>query len=199
MNQKNGLTIKFSIGYLGLYVAVLLAFAFGMACWYAKSTPDARAVIAYGSSLFGAMVAIGSLLYTARNLKIANDEKHSVAASKFVERWNSPSYTPLKATFREILESLQKLTPEQRSNSLHENFANRATVVEIFNFFEEMCVGVNTESLDEDLLKRFFGTVLVYYWDNFSYWVTQHRINKNGPRFFCEFEEVVNKWKKGTS
>lgn len=96
---------------------------------------------------------------------------------------------------REIHESLEKRSPQERAVEINGDLKKRTVVVEIFNFYEEMAVAINLGSVDEEALKRFFRTIVLRYWDDYGYWVGQHRLNRQAPRFATELEEVARKWK----
>ena len=153
-----------------LYTSVIALIAIGLAFAYYKAS-FGPPVIAYGSSLFGAMIALSGLLYTAQNIRDANEEKRSIAAARFVERWNAPQFFDVKSTWRQLQEEMDQMTPEQRSNALDQNLEKRTTVVEMFNFMEEMAVAINTSWVDEELLRRFFKTIVTRYYDDYEYWI----------------------------
>jgi hypothetical protein len=198
MVKKRGITFRISLrfGPLMLYTLVIAAIATALAIWYAKSNVADRQVIAYGSSLFGAMIALSGLLYTAQNLRDANEEKRSIAAARFVERWNAPEFFEVKSKWRKLQEEMETLSPEQRANALDQNLEKRTTVVEMFNFMEEMAVAINTSSVDEELLRRFFKTIVTRYYEDYETWIRHHREHRRAPRFCCELEIVAPKWKK---
>lgn len=194
-NQKTEVVFKISIGYLALYFLLIAGIALGLACFYAQADANTRSIIAYGSSLLGAMIALCTLLYTAQNIRRSNEEKLSVAASKFMERWNAPSYFDLKTRWRVLREELEPLSPEQRSIQLSSDSSKRTTAVEILNFLEEMAVAIHTRSVDEELLKRFFRSIVIRHWDIYEYWIRQHRKKPQSERFCIELEKVVDSWR----
>jgi hypothetical protein len=173
--NKGRLTIHVTIGYLVIYAVVIASIAAALAYFYARSNDDMRKVITYGSSLFGAMVALLTLIYTSQTIRQANDERKNAAAAKFIERWNTPSLTPIKLQWWTLNHELDQLTPEGRSTMLAADPPKRMTATEVLNFFEEMAVAVNTTSADEELLKRFFRTIVLAHWARYSYWITEHR------------------------
>lgn len=193
---SNRITIHFSIGYLAIYVLVVIAIAGILDYAYFRVDTNLRSVIAFGCSLLGAMIAISTLLYTAQNLKASNREKKAVAAAKFIERWNHPSYDSIRKACTELNTELDQLSPEARANVLLQDVTKRRTATELLNFFEEMAVIVNNEALDEDILQRFFRSLVIVYWDRYSYWVAKCRKDKRWPRVFCELEVMATKWKK---
>ena len=83
--MKDGLniTVHVKLRYLVLYVIVIVGCVLGLAFWYSRATVEVRQTIAYGSSLLGATIAICTLLYTAQNIRRANEEKKSTASAKF--------------------------------------------------------------------------------------------------------------------
>ena len=196
--KKRGITFRISLtfGPLLLYTLVIAAIAAALAYFYAEANASNRQVIGYGSSLFGAMIALSGLLYTAQNIRDANEEKRSIAAARFVERWDAPQFFDVKSQWRRLQEEMEALSAEQRANALNQVLEKRTTVVEMFNFMEEMAVAINTSSVDEELLRRFFKTIVTRYYDDYEYWIKHHRQHRRAPRFCCELEIVAPNWKK---
>jgi Domain of unknown function (DUF4760) len=189
------LRVKVRIKYIALFILALLA---GVACLtyvFSRAGEDLRKTITFGSSLFGAAVGISTLFYTAQNIRRTNDEKQSSAATRFVERWNDPGFFEIKSRWRSLNEELQRLKQDERNVLLSENLVARTTAIEVLNFFEEMSVAINTGSVDQALLQRFFRTMVLGYWEQYRYWIEHWRQMRNAPRFCIEFEQVVRNWK----
>ena len=193
--NRGRLTIHVTIGYLVIYALVIASIAAALAYFYARSNDDMRKVITYGSSLFGAMVAMLTLIYTSQTIRQDNDERKNAAAAKFIERWNTPSLTPIKLQWWTLNHELDQLTPEGRSTMLATDLPKRMTATEVLNFFEEMAVAVNTMSADEEFLKRFSRTIVLAYWSRYSYWITEHRKRDGNSRVFVEFQKLAEAWK----
>jgi hypothetical protein len=92
--------IRLKIRFIIVYVLVTVSATVALTYLYSRANADLRQIIGYGSSLFGASVAVCALLYNAENLRISNREKQLSSAAKFIERWNNPSYYVLKEKWR---------------------------------------------------------------------------------------------------
>lgn len=196
MNDGLSLNFRLRIRYPFLWCAAIVMLVCGLAYLYSRAGADLRQTITYGSSLLGATIAIISLIYTADTLNRSNREKSRAAAARFIERWNDPRYFDLKQKWRSLTEEIEPLTPEQRFHCLDKDISKRTTAVEVFNFLEELSVAINIGSVDEDVVKRFFHTILLRYFTDYRYWIEQHRTSRRAPRFCVELEEVARKWNR---
>jgi hypothetical protein len=163
---------------------------------YSTDNKNDRDIITYGSSLLAGVVGIITLLYTADSIRRSNQEKRAAAASRFLERWNNPAYLGLKSRWRKLNEEIEVLSPEARFNLLNGDTVKRTTAVEVLNFFEEVAGSVNNNSVDEDLLKRFFRTILVRYYRDYEYWIEQHKKVRGAFDFCDELKTLALKWEK---
>jgi hypothetical protein len=101
-NRANSISINLRVGYIALYVAILLLAVALLSYAYSRANQENRQTIAFGASLLGASIAILALLYNAQNVRIGIQDKKREAASKLIERWNHPSYVPIRSTWREF-------------------------------------------------------------------------------------------------
>lgn len=103
----------------------------------------------------------------------------------------------LKNDWWELNANLDNLpTPQARAQLLRDNLQSRKTAVEVLNFFEEMAVAIHTEAVDQEVLKRFFRSLVRVYWDRYSFWIHSLRKNADSPRAYVELEKMVTKWKE---
>ena len=195
--MKDGfdLTVKFRMKYLALYVIVIVGCVVTLTIGYSRADDKLRQTISFGSSLLGATVAICTLLYTAQTMRRANDEKKSVASAKFLERWNNPSYFTLKTDWRALNEEIEPLSPEARYKLLDGDLKKRTVAVEILNFYEEIAANMDAEAVDEELLKNFFRTLVTRYYEDYEYWIGQHRKTRRAPAFCSSLEKLARRWK----
>ncbi len=104
---------------LVVLVSLLLAVAAAVLIrQYSVSSKEDRETIAFGVSLVGAGIAIYGLLRAADSIRQANFEKLTAASLMFVQRWNSPSYLPLKTDWRKLNEEVEKLSDADRDKLL---------------------------------------------------------------------------------
>lgn len=71
---------------------------------------------------------------------------------------------------------------------------------EILAAFERLCVGVNTEIFDFDILERMAGSYLIVLYSYFSPYIEKIRSDNSRKNSYKEFESVVNhiKQKRGS-
>ncbi len=169
--------------------------------YYDRSIKERRETITFATSLFGATVALYGLLRAADNIRKANLEKLGSQAIRFVERWDSPSLYELKKDWRVLNIALDQMTgtdsKEKRISLLEDNLDNRMVAVEFLNFFEEIAIAVFTETVDEDLVKRYFKTIILKAHARYSPWIVRHRELREAGSYWVELDKLVTSWKKG--
>lgn len=101
----------------------------------------------------------------------------------------------LKTDWRVLNEEIEPLTPEGRFKLLDGDLKKRTIAVEILNFFEEMAANIVTDAVDEELLKNFFRTLVIRYYEDYEYWIIQHRRSRRAPDFCSELEKLARSWK----
>lgn len=185
-------TFTLPIG-VALAVTALVIGAFTVFCY--QTYVDFRAAIGFGATLFIASITIASILVTAENLRRGIQERKAVAAARFIERWNDPRLRDLKDAWRVIFKKLKNLEPDDAAKRLADDEEDRGTATEVFNYFEEMAVAINTGAADEDLLRRVFSTVILNYFYAAEPWIQRHRKMQGNFGYYIEIEQVIQRWK----
>lgn len=176
----------------GVIVGILLVASVGgwLIYKYNASGKEDRETIAFGVSIVGATLAIYGLLRGADSIRQANAEKFATNSIAFVQRWNSPSYLPLKTSWRQLNEEMDSVSEVEGDAILRDDVAKRSNAVEVLNFFEEMATGINSGALDSGLLRRYFETVVTRAFDRYEYWIRQHRIRRSASGFLMNLKDL---------
>lgn len=70
----------------------------------------------------------------------------------------------------------------------------RANVRDVLSHFERFAVAVNTEVYDLHIVDRTMGQYLIGLWRDYSPYIKHVReIDKNGSRYYCDFEALVSR------
>jgi hypothetical protein len=74
----------------------------------------------------------------------------------------------------------------------------RALVVDVLNFFEEMSLAMNEGLADEDTVRKFFRDMLEIYYGLFDEWIRGLRADpiRPRPRVYVQLEEVARRWQQ---
>jgi hypothetical protein len=184
------------ISILVLVLALFMGASIWMIHWYDISDDRRRATIVFGVSLLVAAIALYGILKAADNIRQANAEKRSLSSMRFIERWNDPGYLSLKTEFRRLDHEISKMKREDGDALLENEVDKRTFAVEVLNFFEEMAMAANTNRIDGELLRLYFDTVVIRYFEDFEYWIRQHRIRREAAEYYTDLEKLVAEWKK---
>ncbi|WP_019961412.1 DUF4760 domain-containing protein [Woodsholea maritima] len=71
-------------------------------------------------------------------------------------------------------------------------------IKKVFNYYEATALGIATDALDEDIIKRWWRTSFVLDWSDFSEYIRQKRKGRSdspgNPKLYIELENLVKKW-----
>jgi hypothetical protein len=166
-------SIQFRFSIPVVLVVALLGLAVIVA--YAR-VREYRDTIQFASGLVGGGVAIYALLLNVQTGR-------STAASRFVERYNDPSFAELRKVLSKAI-STPSHTPEPHS------------IRSLLNFFEEMAISVNSKEADEKLARGFFFAISGKFYRALEGEIRELREAGNQPTAFVEYEKLYRRWNK---
>jgi hypothetical protein len=185
-------TLRISIVWLVVVPFVLIECA--LFVFFLKVGHEAHEDIIFGASIVAGAFALFSYVKGI-------DESRTQAADRIIERWNNPDLSQMKRCVREICEGLFDPTAVARDPKgapLGEDALRlRADVVAILNIFEEISLLIRTSSANEEKLRRYFRPVMIQAYNNLRPWIENERKLDNEDAYYCEFENVVLRWKEG--
>ena len=176
----------------GVVIALFLAcegILFAAYCLH----PEWNENIKFGAGIIGAAFALYEFLQ-----KTQHDRSES--AGEFMKRWNDPGLYSVRLEVRAILTDALLLQPLIKTSNDPSQFTDaqnvkRGQLIGVLNFFEELALAVHTRRADERYLYGFFSGTVSLVWEKFQPWIDADR--KFGSKdVWCEFEKLVNKWKK---
>jgi hypothetical protein len=141
--------------------------------------------------------------YIGKTLKITVRQRDEALLSdkvnkafSFIHRWNAAPFDERKQ-WRALLEKLKPKSGPDIAVSLKTG-PDRALVVDVLNFFEEMCLAMNEELADEETLRKFFRDMLEIYYGLFADWIHEQRTDtvRPRPRVYIQFEQVAKQWQQ---
>ena len=184
-------TIRFSVAWLLAVIAVGLA----VVTWYNYSDDGRRRTIIFGTSVVGGILTIWGILQASENIRLSNTEKQRLAAFRFMERWNAPAFLEQKRAWRALNEELDSLPDKEAAKIVGDALEKRMAVSDVLNFFEEMAIAIRAETADEEMLKRYFRTVVLKLQTRYGFWMRIHRELRKAPRYWIEIESVMEEWR----
>jgi hypothetical protein len=118
-------------------------------------------------------------------------------AFTFIQRWNGAPFHD-RQEWRSLQEKVKGKQPHEISSMLEAEYKDRAIVVDVFNFFEEMALAANEGLADEETLVKFYRDMVERYYAQFGDWVNKMRTdgNRPRPRVYIEFEGIVRRWQQ---
>jgi hypothetical protein len=192
------LEIKFPVGIsVILFLLVCLA---GIIFWCYPKFRDELTFFGVAFSMAGGVVAA---YYIGKTLQITVSQRDELLESErinkafsYIHRWNSAPFEERKQ-WRALLEKLKAKSPVEIATSLQAG-PERALVVDVLNFFEEMSLAMNEGLADEDTVRKFFRDMLEIYYGLFDEWIRGLRADpiRPRPRVYVQLEEVARRWQQ---
>jgi hypothetical protein len=190
--------VKFPVGIsLILFLMVCLG---GIIFWY---YPKFRDELTFFGVAFGMAGGVVAAYYIGRTLQITVNQRDELLdaervnkAFSYIHRWNATPFDDRKH-FRALMSKIRHFSPPEITKQLDADQADRAIVVDVMNFFEEMSIAINEGLADEETLVKFFRGMLELYYQRFSDWIEMLRIDGGGhprPRVYIQVEAVVKRW-----
>jgi Domain of unknown function (DUF4760) len=190
--------VKFPVGIsLILFLLVCLS---GLIFWY---YPRFRDELTFFGVAFGMAGGVVAAYYIGRTLQITVNQRDELLdaervnkAFSYIHRWNATPFDERKH-FRSLMNKIRALSPTEVTKQLDADQADRAIVVDVMNFFEEMSIAINEGLADEETLVKFFRSMLEWYYQRFSDWIQNLRTDGGGrprPRVYIQLEEVAKRW-----
>jgi hypothetical protein len=149
---------------------------------------DGRPTIVFAATVAGAAFGLNSYL-------TAIGDRRATVSSRFMERWNDPSFTEVRATVRKLLRDEVSLSEIMQNGKLSPEAARlRDCVIAECNFFEEMAITVLDRRADEDALFRFFRKTVVFTYHKLKDWIEHERKLWAVDEFFENFGQLTSRW-----
>ncbi len=143
-----------------------------------QTYPALRASFVLGKDLFVGFLTLAGLAVAAENLRRTAVATRTSVALRFVERWNDPQRAALRDAWHKLYEALEGLSAPDVVKRLKSNDAERTTLTEVFNFFEETAHAVNTHAADKDLLESLLGETVRGYYAAAEPWIKERRTDR---------------------
>lgn len=193
------LEIRFPVGISAvLFALVCLG---GVIFWF---YPHLRDELTFFGAAFGMSAGVVAAYYIGKTLEITVSQRNEGLTSdkvnkafSFIQRWNGAPFQDRQG-WRELQERVKGKQPSEIASIIEGEYKERAIVVDVFNFFEEMALAMNEGLADEATLRRFFRDMVERYYTQFGDWVNKMRTdgNRPRPRVYIEFEAVVKRWQQ---
>ncbi len=184
--------VKFTIGAGIVLTVVGSAVVFA----YAKYE-NLRKVLEFGTTVAAAVAGLTGASYAAQSLTRGAEEAKIDRTLSFISRWNDPGFEK-----KQVINLLRQLHDKANSevkifilDEVDQDNVLKAEINTILNFFEEMSLAINSKLVDENILRSFFGGIVMTYVDKFNPWIKHRREVSNREDVFKSLTALDKKWK----
>jgi Domain of unknown function (DUF4760) len=190
--------IKFPVG-ISLILGLLVCVA-GLLFW---CYPRLRDELTFLGVAFAMAAGVVAAYYIGRTLQVTVSQRDELIESErvdkafsFIQRWNGAPFSA-RQKWRALFQKVKGQSPTEVVTMVQSG-PDRAILVDVFNFFEEMSLAINEELADEETLIKFFRDMAESYFAHFEEWIKKSRTDSNHPRprVYVQFEAVVIRWQQ---
>lgn len=184
--------ITVTVAVLSVIAAVVVTLIYG------EASADKRDVIRFATTSLSVAAAITSASYIGRGLRLNAQSEKETRTLAFPSRWNHSSNSNIKSSVRKFLKELENVPEKERKEKIESTFDAdgelKTHITDALNFLEEMSVCVEMEIVDEALLRDFFLSIVIKYYDIMKPWIDSRRGINN--RIYKSLTNLYNRWRK---
>jgi hypothetical protein len=160
----------------------LVAEAILVAVFHFQNERD-RATIIFGASVLGGAFALFTYLQGV-------EESRAQRARLLIDRWNAQEMRAERTVLRNVLAGNLDIESIKRGNSGKQ----RARVISVLNFFEEIARSIRTRDTREADLRLYFGPLVLVSFRTLQDWIEAERLSDHEPGYYTEFEKLAKRW-----
>jgi hypothetical protein len=128
---------------------------------------------------FGAAIVSGiGIVYT---VLLAVQTRRISSAARFAERWNDATFTERRRGVGAAIRGEKNIAD-----------VDSREITAMLNFFEEMSITIQMGEAQDEMLRKFFKSVVVQSAAVFKPWIEERQ--KAQPTIFREYLKLVEKW-----
>jgi hypothetical protein len=202
--------------------ALLILLGVGTTFAFSKvKNEEVRAIYNFGSSVTTAVATGISAFYLFQSIRhntlvnqkgieqaneLNEERNREIVLNRtlsYISRWNSTEYMTAKKVATEAKEQVEgrPLTDKQKEDILDQYINStprrKQEIAHIFNFLEELCIALNRNLIDEELIKDFFRSIVASYCTLFSIYIAKRRRSTGNDQLYKALTDVAASWKNG--
>jgi hypothetical protein len=170
------LPVKFYIPILALLTLVgLVAVGFH---W--RLAADKSKTVEFIAAVVGGITAIYTLLLSIQ-------QRRTAAAAAFMQRWNNPDFLEYRKLVRKSIDAKSVQSLDELGIGI------------VLSFWEEVAIAILHNESDESLMKEFFFSPCLRFFEAAKPDIDRRRIQYTQPTAFKEYERLYLRWCPNTT
>lgn len=121
-------------------------------------------------------------------------------AMAYISAWTHPSFAEIRKAGREIRARLDKAPKGKETQiikqALDEDHNLEQDIVTILNFLEEIALSVESELVDEKIIRGYFSLIINRYCDVLGLWIAEERKHRS-DELYSSLLRLHARWKTG--
>ncbi len=118
----------------------------------------------------------------------------------FIQRWNDPENLRFRRVAGEIYQSFEKQPLAYRESfivkHLEDNTKERQDITNLLNFFEEIAICIEEGIVKEELLIKFFKSILFSFYEVYYPYIQDRRKKKESYKIYKSLTDLCERWSK---
>jgi hypothetical protein len=157
-------------------------------------------VFSFGSIVIGIFYTI--LNYEHNQLKYQREEKAKIISQSFnaASEWHRPTMVENLKITKQLFDKHKNLINDNKAVDFFEILEKdehaRSALVSIFNFLECISLGVVHKIIDDGFMNDYFGHVLIWYAENYGFYISHRRKSNNSPEIWINFTDMADRWRR---
>lgn len=166
-----------------------------------------KETVDYTTKIMLAMLAFFTLIYHLQNTenqiktqKESNRQNLAKYTYEICADFRKPSMMDCIETTRVLIKNQEKLFASKDKMKEFDNYLNdeknsneRKSLVLIVNYFESVSAMALAGDLNDEIVKRLFGTLFTVYYKKLQYYIDYKQTLEN-PKSWVNFETLAKKW-----
>jgi hypothetical protein len=183
------IVITISVGVVSTLIA-------GTSIYFHLKREDLRDVLGFSAAALATAAAVTGASHIAQDLKHNAESARIDRTFSYIQRWNDPGFA--KQSVIGLMREMRSLNDEEKREHLLRRLKDedslKSELVCIFNFLEEMALGISEGVVDEQILKDFFRGIVVIYIDTFRPWLKQRATETGRDLVYTRFMGLYKTW-----
>jgi len=165
--------------------------------------PDtSQVLVVFAVSSSGIAAAILAAIYVGKGLRSTvlqrNESRAELRVSEamqFAARWNDPRMAEIRKSWAKIVTDMPDKSNDELRGVLRGDEGLRLAAVSVLNFFEEVAIARSKQIADDEVLRRFFRSILLSGFKRLGSFIETRR-QDSSLTVWKDAEEMYDDWKR---
>lgn len=184
-----GLLIIWLVGVIGVGMQVYYNPTPGVG-GAARANATTAEVVSSVFTVLGGLSVVLTLYFNIWQSIETNERQVIEHTFRLIVSWDDPALLAARKFTRELGDRQGQLAPDQLVAEVNKNQDLRQSVIQVFNFIEQVGISIRTGRVDAAMVRRSMGAILTAIYQRFLPWITD--MNSKIPGYAKDLEETID-------